>query len=42
MNFFKRIQLKNKKKTFFFRGGGGGGGGGLGARVSEFFYKESK
>ena len=37
--------LRLKKKIFFFWGGGGwgvGGEEGEGARVSDFFYKESK
>ena len=39
--------FKQKKKFFFLFFGGGGGGGGVGrgcggARVSDFFYKESK
>ena len=46
MNLFikePRSKIKKKKKIFFLGGGGGGwGGGGEGARVSEFFYKESK
>ena len=48
MNYFTRNPNVIKKKLlfifFFFGGGGGGGGGegGRGARVSDFFYKESK
>ena len=35
-------ESKSKKKTIFFGGGGDEGEGSCGARVSDFFYNESK